>query len=421
MASTVAPGCPVHSKFDPLSPEYLQDPFAVMRELPAREAPVFYAPAIDYYVVTRYEDIEAIFLDHETFSAAAAQLPLAALSKEAGELLLGGGHRPAPSMVSLDPPEHTRVRRHTARAFTPRRVASMEGTIRATVTDLLDAVDPAEPFDLVATLTFPLPATIVFSLIGVPPEDYGQLKRWCGYRAGLTFGRPAPEEQVAHAENIVAYRRYLRGLVDERVERRTGDLTSALIEIHDEDPEALTLDEIASICFSLSFAGHETTNYLIGNVMRRLLEDRARWERVVADPEAIPGAVEETLRFDPSVCVWRRVTTRPTTVGGVDLPAGAKLFLWLAAAGRDPSVFPEPDAFDVDRDNARRHLAFGRGIHFCLGSALGKLEAELAVAELARRWPELALVEGQELTFHPNISFRGPRALWVSAAPGGAA
>jgi cytochrome P450 len=210
--------------------------------------------------------------------------------------------------------------------------------------------------------------------------------------------------------------RRLSPIPDDRVARRTGDLTSALIDIHDEDPDALTLDEIASICFSLSFAGHETTNYLIGNVVRRLLEDRARWARVVGDPAAIPGAVEETLRFDPSVCVWRRVTTRPTTVGGVDLPAGAKLFLWLAAAGRDPSVFPEPDVFDVDRANARRHLAFGRGIHFCLGSALGKLEAELAVAELARRWPRLALVEDQELTFHPNISFRGPQALWVVAA-----
>jgi cytochrome P450 len=421
MASVAPPGCPVHSEFDPLSPHYLEDPFAVMRELPAREEPIFYAPAIDYYVVTRYEDVEAIFHDHETFSAAAAQLPLAALSADAMALLLGGGHRPAPSMVSLDPPEHTRVRRHTARAFTPRRVAEMEPTIRATVSDLLDAVDATEPFDLVATLTFPLPATIVFSLIGVPPGDYGRLKRWCGYRAGLTFGRPRAEEQVEHAENIVAYRRYLRGLVDERVERRTGDLTSALIDIHDEDPEALTLDEIASICFSLSFAGHETTNYLIGNVMRRLLEDRTRWERVVADPAAIPGAVEETLRFDPSVCVWRRITTRPTTVGGVELPAGAKLFLWLASAGRDPAMFADPDAFDVDRENARRHLAFGRGIHFCLGSALGKLEAELAVAELARRWPDLALVEDQQLTFHPNISFRGPQALWVSAAAGGAA
>jgi cytochrome P450 len=416
MASTAAPGCPVHADFDPLSPRYLEDPFAVLRELPAGEAPVFYAPAIDYYVVTRYEDIEAVFLDHDTFSAGAAQLPLVALGEEAGSILLGGGHRPAPSMVSLDPPEHTRVRRHTARAFTPRRVAEMTDTIRATVSDLLDDVDASAPFDLVATLTFPLPATIVFSLIGVPPEDYGRLKRWCGYRAGLTFGRPRPEEQVEHAENIVAYRGYLRALVADRQERRADDLTSALIDIHEEDPEAFTLDEIASILFSLSFAGHETTNYLIGNVARRLLEDRSRWERVVADPATIPAAVEETLRFDPSVCVWRRVTTKPASVGGVELPAGAKLFLWLAAAGRDASVFPEPDAFDLDRDNARRHLAFGRGIHYCLGANLGKLEAELAVQELARRFPRLALVEGQELSFHPNISFRGPQALWVRAS-----
>jgi cytochrome P450 len=416
MASIVAPGCPVHSGFDPLSPRYLEDPFAVMRELPASEVPIFYAPAIGYYVVSRYEDIEAIFLDHETFSAGAAQLPLAALSEEAGRVLLGGGHRPAPSMVSLDPPDHTRVRRHTARAFTPRRVAGMTDTVRATVARLLDEVVASAPFDLVATLTFPLPATIVFSLIGVPPEDYALLKRWCGYRAGLTFGRPRPEEQVEHAENVVAYRGYLRELVAERVERRTADLTSALIDIHDEDPEAFTLEEIASILFSLSFAGHETTNYLIGNLVRRLLEDPARWARVVADPAAIPGAVEETLRFDPSVCVWRRVTTKPARVGGVELPAGAKLFLWLAAAGRDASVFPEPDAFDVDRENARRHLAFGRGIHFCLGSSLGKLEAELALAELARRFPRLALVEDQQLSFPPNISFRGPQALWVRAA-----
>ncbi|HEX5897873.1 MAG TPA: hypothetical protein VFY32_00650 [Solirubrobacteraceae bacterium] len=227
MASSVAPGCPVHADFDPLSARYVKDPFAVLAELPAGEGPVFYAPAIDYYVVTRHEDIEAVFLDHDTFSAGAAQLPLATLSEDAGKVLLGGGHRPAPSMVSLDPPEHTRVRRHTARAFTPRRVAEMTGTIRATVAQLLDEVDASAPFDLAATLTFPLPATIVFSLIGVPREDYGRLKRWCGYRAGLTFGRPAPEEQVEHAENIVAYRGYLRALVADRVQRRADDLTSA--------------------------------------------------------------------------------------------------------------------------------------------------------------------------------------------------
>ena len=126
-------------------------------------------------------------------------------------------------------------------------------------------------------------------------------------------------------------------------------MTSALLAIHDEDPEALTHEEIASILFSLSFAGHETSNCLIGNVARRLLERRERWERVVADPALIPAAVEETLRFDPSVTVWRRVTKQPVTLGGIELPAGAKVFLWLAAAGRDASVFPAPDEFDIER------------------------------------------------------------------------
>jgi cytochrome P450 len=408
-------GCPVQAEFDPLSAEFLADPFAVLAALPVDEAPVFYAPSIDYYVVTRYADVEAVFLDPESYSAAAAQLPLVTLEPDAMRTLLEGGHRPQPSMVSLDPPAHTRLRRPTSRAFTPRRVAEMEPRVRATVDDLLDAVDPRAPFDLVATLTFPLPATMIFRFMGVPEEDFDQLKEWCGHRAALAWGRPAPEEQVEHAESMAAYRGYLRGLVAAKADARADDFASALLAIHDEDPEALTHEEIASILFSLSFAGHETTNYLIGNLVRRLLEDRARWEAVVADSALIPAAVEETLRHDPSVPVWRRVTKRPVTLGGVDLPEGAKLFLWLAATGRDPCVFPEPDTFDLHRPNAKRHLAFGKGIHFCVGSALGKLEAQLALEGLIQRFPGLRLVEGQELTFHPNISFRGPQALWVEA------
>jgi cytochrome P450 len=229
-------------------------------------------------------------------------------------------------------------------------------------------------------------------------------------------GRPAPEEQVEHARNMAAYRGYLRDLVAAKAAARADDFAGALLAIHDEDPEQLSHEEIASILFSLSFAGHETTNYLIGNLVRRLLEDRARWERVVADPALIAGAVDETLRYDTSVPVWRRITRRATTLGGVDLPEGAKLFLWLAASGRDASVFPEPERFDLDRGNARRSLAFGKGIHYCVGASLGKLEARLAIAGLARRFPDLRLVEGQEIPFHPNISFRGPLELWVRAA-----
>ena len=416
MIASVAPrGCPVEPAFDPLSPEFLADPFAVMASLRLVERPVFYAPAIDYYVITGYLDIESIFSDHDSYSAAAAQLPLVELDPEARQILLDGGHRPQPSMVSLDPPAHTRLRRPTARAFSARRTAEMEPRIRVVLGELLDAIDPTTPFDLVSALTFPLPARVVFSFIGVPEEDYAQLKRWCGYRATLAWGRPAPEEQIEHARNMTAYRRYLRELVGAKDQERGNDFTSALLAIHDEDPEQLSHEEIASILFSLSFAGHETTNYLIGNMLRRLLEDPARWDAVVANPVLIPNAIEETLRHDPSVPVWRRLTRRAVTIAGIEIPEGSKLFLWLAAAGRDPSVFSSPDTFDLNRQNAKRHLAFGKGIHFCIGSALGKLEARLALESLISRFPSLRLVANQTLAFHPNISFRGPQSLWAEA------
>ena len=403
-------GCPVHQHFDPLSPQYLADPYAVMAGLPLAETPVFFAPSIGYYVVTRYADVEQVFRDPQTYSAAVAQAPLV---PEAAKILLAGGHKPQPSMVSLDEPAHARLRRPATRAFTVKRVNGMAPTIRATTRELLDAVGEAEEFDLVAALAFPLPANTIISMMGVPAEDYGQLKRWCGYRAALSWGRPPPEDQVEIARNIADYRGYLRELVEAKAGARGDDLTSDLLAIHDEDPERLTLAEIASILFSLSFAGHETTTGLIGNLVRRLLEDPARWDRVADEPVLIPAAVEETLRFDPSVPVWRRVTTRPVALGGVELPEGAKLFLWLAATGRDPRVFPDPDGFDLGRRGADKHLAFGLGLHYCLGASLGKLEARLALEELTARYPRLRLVEGQTLSFHPNISFRGPRALWV--------
>lgn len=291
----------------------------------------------------------------------------------------------------------------------------MEPRIRRTVDELLDAVNPSAPFDLVSALTFPLPATIIFSFVGIPELDWPQLKEWCGHRAALAWGRASPAEQVHHAKNMAAYRTYLRALVATKATAREDDFASALLEIHDEDPEALTHEEIDSILYSLTFAGHETTNYLIGNIVRRLLEEPERWDAVVADSALIPGVIREILRYDTSVPVWRRVTKRPVTLGGVDLPAGAKLFLWLAASGRDAAVFSEPEKFDLRRADAAKTLAFGKGIHYCLGAALGKLEAQLALEALTHRFPRLRLVEGQEVLFHPNISFRGPQALWVQA------
>jgi cytochrome P450 len=410
-----AGGCPVDESFDPLSRDYLADPYAVLAGLPpARDRPVFFAPSIGYYVLTRYADIEQVFRDQATYSAAVTQAPLAPLVPAAQQILLAGGHRPQPSMVSLDEPDHARLRKPAARAFSMTRVNAMIPDIEATTARLLDAVAGQPEFDLVAALAFPLPAYIVFSLMGVPDQDYAQLKEWCGYRAALSFGRPAADDQVSIAAGIAAYRGYVRDLVDVKASHPGDDLTTDLLAIHAEDPDRLTLDEISSILFSLSFAGHETTTGLIGNTARRLLEDPARWAAIIARPGLIPAAVTETLRFDPSVPVWRRVTTRPVTLGGVELPAGARLFLWLAAAGRDEAIFAGPADFDLHRANADEHLAFGKGLHYCLGANLGRLEAQIAIGELARRFPALTLVPGQRLSFHPNISFRGPQRLMVS-------
>jgi cytochrome P450 len=404
-------GCPVDDSFDPLSPEFLADPYTIMASLPGQGAPIFFAPSIGYYVITSYADIEAVFRDPVAYSAAVAQAPLVPIVPEAQQILLAGGHKPQPSMVSLDEPEHARLRKPAARAFSMRRVMALIPTIETTTARLLDAVAGAAEFDLTAALSFPLPANIVFSLMGVPEEDYAQLKQWCGYRAALGWGRPAAEDQVEIASSMAAYRGYIRDLVDVKVREPGDDVTSDLIAIHREDPERLTLDEIASILFSLSFAGHETTTGLIGNTVRRLLERPDRWADIARRPELIPAAVEESLRYDPSVPVWRRVTTRPVTLGGVELPAGARLFLWLAAAGRDATAFDQPQEFDLHRPDAERHLAFGKGLHYCLGANLGKLEAHIAIAELARRYPALRLAPDQQFTFHPNISFRGPQVL----------
>jgi cytochrome P450 len=220
--------CPVDGTFDPLTPDFLTDPFAVQAQLRGG-APVFYAPAIDYFVVSRHADVAAVFADAHTYSAAAAQLPLVPIAPQAARILLDGGHKPQPSMVSLDGTAHDRLRRPTTRAFTVKRINGMAPMIRARARALLDGIGEVESFDVAGQFCAPLPAEVIFSLMGVPRSDYPQLRAWCGSRAALGWGRPAPEEQIAIATAMAAYRRYLRGLVDAKQEVPGDDLTSDLL------------------------------------------------------------------------------------------------------------------------------------------------------------------------------------------------
>jgi cytochrome P450 len=212
---------------------------------------------------------------------------------------------------------------------------------------------------------------------------------------------------------MVRFWQYLRRLIDERIAEPREDLTSALLAVRGGDDEVFTLDEIASVLFAFLTAGHETTSSLIGNVARRLLERPDVWAALRADPAGVPGAVEEVLRFDGPVVAWRRRARRAVDVAGTTIPEGAQVLLLLGSANRDPAVFEDPDVLAIDRPNASAHLSFGHGIHFCLGAALARLEARVAIETFAARLPGLRIAAGQEIRFVPNVAFRGPVALEV--------
>ena len=240
------------------------------------------------------------------------------------------------------------------------------------------------------------------------------LKAWCLNRLPFSWGRPEPALQADIARNMVTYWRYCQDFVRRRQAEPADDFTTDLLAVHAEDPSALSVEEVMSIVYGLSFAGHETTTNLISNTVRRLLEEPEQWDAVVADPALVPGAVEEGLRHDSSVITWRRITTRPVSLGGVDVPEGARLLLLLASANHDPARFDDPDRFDVHRPNARGHISLGKGIHYCLGATLARLEVKVVLEELTGRLPGLRLVPDQELSFPANVAFRGPERLLVT-------
>lgn len=410
MTTTSTASCPMHRNFDPLADSYLADPYPTLSAV-RDEVPVFFSPEVDMWVVTRYDDIEAIFKDAEAFSASVGQRPVFPMGEQAGDIL-GAGFHTSPVMSDCDPPKHTRIRTQNVKGFSARRIAKLEPRVWAKAVEMFEAIEPGR-VDLVSAMTYPLPAYMIFKFIGFPDEDMDMIKGWCGNRMLFSWGRPTEQEQTEIATNMVHYWRYCENFVAERVKDPQDDFTSDLIRIHQEDPEALSLDDIANVAYGLSFAGHETTTNFTSNALRRLLTHREQWDDVCADRSLITNAVEEVLRFDSSIIAWRRITTRPVTVGGADLPAGAKLMLLLGASGRDPEHFTDPEVFDIHRDDARRHLAFGKGIHFCIGAALARMEARIVLDLLATRAPGIAIATDQEFTFPANISFRGPKQLWV--------
>ena len=387
------------------------DPFAFYQRARS-EATAFYSPELDYWVVPRYEDVLAILRDPATFTSENAQSPFQP-RPPAIEHILGSGLSVKSGLLGRNPPDHTRLRSFVNKAFTPRRVAVLEPQIRELAVRMIERMAPRGRGDWVSDLAYDFPALVIFLLLGIPDSDVPNVKAWAQSRVQLNFGSLPEPDQVPHAENVVAYWRYCEALVEQRFTEPGDDLPSDLVREYQRGDKSITKDEIAALVFGQLTAGHETTTGLLATSFLQLLRNRVQWEALCRDPGLIPNAVEELLRFCTPVLAAKRRVKHATTVGDADLPAGANVLLLLGSANHDEAVFPSGDDLDVCRPSVSRHLAFGHGIHFCLGAPLARLEAQVVLQELSARLPHARLVEPQEVPFSLNTTFRSPLRLLV--------
>lgn len=389
----------------------IADPFAFYQRARAEAAP-FFSPELSYWVVARYDDVHAILRDPATFSSENAQSPFQPRPARVDQVL-GSGLTVKSGLLGRNPPDHTRLRSFVNKAFTPRRVAGLEPQIRAITVRMIENMAPRGHGDWVAELAYDLPALVIFLLLGIPEADVPNVKAWAQSRVLLNFGNLPEEDQLPHAHNVVAYWRYCVDLVESRFAEPGDDLPSDLVREYQRGDKSITRDEMAALVFGQLTAGHETTTGLLGTSFLQLLRHREQWEVLCRDPSLISNAVEELLRICSPVLALKRKVRQPATIGGVDLPVGANALVLVGSANHDEAVFVDGEALDVCRQNLGKHLAFGQGIHYCLGASLARLEAQVVLQELTTRLSNARLVEPQDIRFSPNTTFRSPRQLLV--------
>lgn len=414
--SPASGGSPVHHGFEPFDQK---DPFPSYAEL-RRDEPVMFDERVGYWVVSRYDDVRAVFADWETFSSENAQAPVRQRGAAAKKIMEEGGFTAYSGLSARVPPEHTRIRKVAQKAFTPRRYRQLEPSIRAHVVSQIEkmlARDEATG-DFLRDLAYDVPTVTILTLIGADTSKVDLFKEWSDSRAAMTWGDLTEEEQIPHAHNLVAYWQECMRLVREAHETNPDSLVGDMVRAQQAGDE-ISDHEIASVVYSMLFAGHETTTTLISNAMRVLLSHPDQWQQIVADPTKIGPAIDEVLRYSGSITAWRRKALADATVGGIDIPKGAELLLVMGSANRDEERFAAGEEFDISRENARDHLSFGFGIHYCLGNMLAKLQAKIALEEIVRLMPHVRLQDGADIGFRENLSFRVPLEVpvtWKEAA-----
>lgn len=376
--------------------------------------PVFYSSRIDWYVVTRYEDIRAISGDRESFSSKIFSEPMTPLCDAALAKLAEYGYSGSTSLGSLDPPLHTVRRRLMHEPYKPIKVAEWEARVREIHSSYIERFSGRGRADLVAEYFWEAPAVVALEFMGIPEEEVAEVKRFAAGVLQFAFGRQDENEQVATCELIGRHYRYARDLAARLREQPDGQgLLQHAVEAHRGHPDAIDEEFIVSLGITTLSAAHETTSASLANAMILLLTEPGCWDALCRDSSLIPNAVEECLRCGPSLTTNRRLCVKDTVVGGVSIPVGARVLLGVAAANRDPEIFSDPDVFDIARGNAKRHLTFGFGPHTCLGAPLARLQMRVAIEELTRRLPEMRLASDRTFDYPPNAAARSPRHVEV--------
>jgi cytochrome P450 len=391
--------------FNPLTPEFHANPYPFYQRM--RETDPVHLSPLGLWVLTRYDDCVTSLRDPR-FGRDGFEAILSAQYGEESET----GRLPR-SMLFRDPPDHTRLRSLVNRAFTPRVIEGMRGQIKAVVDRLLDQVARRGHMDVIADLAYPLPVTVICDMLGVPVGDHEQMRDWSSdiIRSLDAIGIPSDDSVVERGRvGRRGIADYFRALLPERRRQPRADLLSSLIAV-EEQGDRLTEGELLATCVLLFIAGHETTVNLIGNGLLALLRHPGELERLRSEPGLIGSAVEELLRFDSPVQRTARITNAEVEVGGKTLPPGAFVVTAIGAANRDPRHFPDPDRLDIGRSD-NRHIAFGFGIHFCLGAPLARVEGQLALGTLMRRMPKLRLAS-PDLEWRESSTLRGLKALPV--------
>jgi cytochrome P450/ferredoxin-NADP reductase len=413
-------GCPVSSaaaEFDAFDGPFQIDPAEALRWFRANE-PVFWSPKLGHWIVTRYDDVKAVFRDTAGFSPANTLEKITPTSAEANAILARYGYAMDRTLVNEDEPAHTERRRALLHSFLPENLAHHEPMVRRLVREYVDRFIDKGRADLVDDMLWEVPLTVALHFLGVPEEDMATLREYSIAHTVNTWGRPSPREQLTVATTVGRFWEFAGQVLEKMRLNPTGHGWMAYaIRRQAELPDVITDSYLHSMMMAGIVAAHETTANAAANALHLLLSNRTLWQELCEQPALIPNAVEECLRLSGSIVAWRRVALADRLVGGVAIPKGARLLIVMTSANHDERHFENPDVLDIYRDNTTDHLSFGYGSHQCMGKNLARMEIRIILEELTRRIPHMELVADQRLTYLPNISFRGPEHLLVRWDP----